>query len=129
MELTDLMIGDVVMLDDKVMKVVEIYDDRFSGLSVRLRGEYGLYSAREVKPVPLTEDLLEANGWDYDKEQSLWFNGREHNTRGLPLFIYASDNAGQLFFCDYITIDSVHELQHCLRQTGQNDLADNFKVE
>ena len=23
----------------------------------------------------------------------------------------------------------VHELQHCLRMTGQNDLADNFKVE
>lgn len=131
MEATDLMVGDIVKLDDQIMEIAAICGKTGVILDSRYRqtDKYGYYLASKVKPIPLTEDLLKTNGWVYDEEQFSWYNCRLHNTHGLSLFIYADDNAGQFFFCDYITIDSVHELQHCLRLAGQKDLADNFKVE
>ena len=129
MKATDLMIGDFVKLDDKIMKVVEIYGSTRVPLtsSCRLIGEYGTYTTGEVDPVPLTEELLRTNAWSYDEGQGGWIDYRVLNMCGVPHSI-SSEKGEKFFFDDSIPISFIHELQHCLRLVGQNDLANNFKI-
>ena len=64
MKSTDLMIGDWVYRPDCYSKVKEIRENGIIGLD-HLRG---IISFEELKPIPLTPEILEKNGFVYDSE-------------------------------------------------------------
>ena len=105
----------------------------------------------QPKPIPLTPEILEKNGWYYgltsDEEDAEQCLGGCHYNRhwcydegaGSISLIFPNDTDGgeliiddqsfnrhlNLVFCDTL---HVHELQRELRLCGLNELADNFKV-
>lgn len=78
----------------------------------------------QVKPIPLTPEILEKNGW---KETEYWYEYKDGNT----IIQYSLSNIWGIingveiehFKCEY-----VHQLQHLLRLCGLDELVDNFKV-
>lgn len=76
------------------------------------------------EPIPLTEDILKANGWKgtalYWSKHKVPFEISILVCRTTPFI------NGHGSVCYYIKY--VHELQHALHLSGLNDLADNFKV-
>lgn len=83
-----------------------------------------------IEPIPLTEEILKMNGFDYpkledgtevkyvmayEKDGLMWLNKEK------DYFFISSSDA-------YIHIYFVHEIQHALRLCGLNELADNFKI-
>lgn len=60
-------IGDIVMYDNKVMVVKEPRDSYHFDLSCHKEGLlYCLVYMDEIKPIPLTTEILEKNGWVKD---------------------------------------------------------------
>ena len=143
MKATDLMIGDKVMV-----KVLSQIPNTYV-LHTWTANDYS--RDIQVKPIPLTPEILEKNGWYYgltsdeeDAEQSL--GGCHYNRHwcydegaGSISLIFPNDTDGgeliiddqsfnrhlNLVFCDTL---HVHELQRELRLCGLNELADNFKI-
>lgn len=68
----------------------------------------------EIEPVPLTEEILKANGLN---DCSMFYDGWNFELTNKKMVV----SVGVIWF--------VHELQHALRLCGLNDLADSFKVE
>ena len=82
----------------------------------------------EIEPIPLTEEILKANGfarkpllksWTIDGELEL-IEDSMGNTK-LEYWFSVSDQ----YICP---IHHVHELQNALRLCGLDELADNFKL-
>lgn len=83
------------------------------------------FEAKDYYPIPISEDILEKNGWtllaNFGGEDYWSENGEFH----LPY------NKGQYRIIIHgivIKITYVHELQRVLRCCGLNDIADNFKI-
>ena len=75
----------------------------------------------QPKPIPLTPEILEKNGW--------WFNVEDEWLHYEVNFTIEKFNGRfQCYDINQIKLDSVHELQHALRLCGLNELADNFKL-
>lgn len=135
MKATDLMIGDKVMV--KVLS--------------QIPNTYVLYTWTtndysrdiQVKPIPLTPEILEKNGWSLDPvlqcytSTPLWLYGE--GSINLLLQFPTKQSAGSLKIIDNQKIRNlsdftwkdrlyIHELQHTLRLCGLDKLADNFKV-
>ena len=143
MKLTDLMIGDKVMV-----KVLSQIPNTYV-LHTWTANDYS--RDIQVKPIPLTPEILEKNGWYYgltsDEEDAEYCLGGCHYDRhwcydegaGSISLIFPNDTDGgeliiddqsfnrhlNLVFCDTL---HVHELQRELRLCGLNELADNFKI-
>lgn len=126
MEAKGLMVGDWVCFDgDKDYS----YPVKIDGLTVSKEGvdagvEGDWYS--QWQPIPLTEDILEANGFVYDAINKRWdkdnlpFTGIKSYGTNFPFMVALSGYIIELHF--------VHELQHALRLCGLTDLVDNFKI-
>ena len=109
MKATELQIGDWILYGDKPVKVLQL-------------SENGKYSW--VKPILLTPEILEKNGW---KNDGLWHEYQDGKNiiqdclpdmRGIINGIEIKE-----FQCKY-----VHQYQHLLRLCGLDELADNFKI-
>lgn len=62
-------VGDVVMYDNKIMVVKEPRDGSHFDLSCHKEGlVYCFVDIDEIKPVSLTQEILEKNWWAKDKE-------------------------------------------------------------
>ena len=126
MEAKELMIGDKVMV-----KVLSQIPDTYV-LHTWTANDYS--RDIQVKPIPLTPEILEKNGikkrrdgymvfgWDGAKQ---WYVALEDFKPQYDFwFITSSDRdlniSGKIRY--------VHQLQHALRLCGLNELADNFKV-
>ena len=109
MKATELQIGDWILYGDKPVKVLQL-------------SENGKYSW--VKPIPLTTEILEKNGW---KETEYWHEYQDNkNTIQCCLPELRGKINGieiEHFKCEY-----VHQYQHLLRLCGLDELADNFKI-
>ena len=113
MEAKELMIGDKVMV--KVLSQIP-------GTYVLHTWTANDYSRDlQVKPIPLTHEILEENGWWLNVEDE-WMHYEVNFT------IEKFNGRFQCYDINQIKLDSVHELQHALRLCGLNELADNFKV-
>ena len=113
MKANELMIGDKV-----VVKVLS----QIPGTYVLHTWTANDYSRDiQVKPIPLTPEILEKNGWWYNVED-MWL----HEEVGF--FIEKFNGRFQCYDINQIKLDSVHELQQTLRLCGLNELADNFKI-
>lgn len=119
MELTDLMVGDWVFVKDYPIKASP----------QKVRPEHFVRSLVEFEPIPLTSEILEKNGFEYDKYYHNWIYDEftikyghliDKEEEGDYLFVWVADTLMKLTY--------VHELQHILRLCGLNDLANNFKL-
>lgn len=89
--------------------------------------------ATAIEPIPLTPEILEANGFKFVGEYE-WSNEihvsryryRDGNGDIKVELNYAPNYDG--FTWKGIEINNVHKLQHALRLCGLTELADNFKV-
>ena len=113
METKELMIGDKVMV-----KVLSQIPDTYV-LHTWTANDYS--RSLQVKPIPLTPEILEKNGWWYGIED-IWLHD------GVSFCVEKWNGKFQCYDITQIKLDSVHELQHALRLCGLTDLADNFKV-
>ena len=128
MEAKELMIGDKVMV-----KVLSQIPDTYV-LHTWTANDYS--RDIQVKPIPLTAEILEKDGWERDIDKEWEYN----NSHILPHYCYQWEKqnvkiemyAGLEGFTISLIIGrrfyAVHELQHALRLCGLDELADNFKV-
>lgn len=136
----DLMVGDRVLLfGDKPVKVdcignVEVYLSDENGIDWRVTYEH-------IKPIPLTTEILEKNGFkkaesDFLSQTWAWaeksekiygrwvqitfynkpINGVSYLTK-IETCSQKGDGVDHIHSCD---IESIHELQHALRLCGIN---------
>ena len=128
MEAKELMIGDKVMV-----KVLSQIPDTYV-LHTWTANDYS--RDIQVKPIPLTAEILEKDGWERDIDKEWEYN----NSHILPHYCYQWEKqnvkiemyAGLEGFTINLIIGrrfyAVHELQHVLRLYGLDELADNFKI-
>ena len=113
---TDLMIGDWVKPSCWNEQVLLVGEGRVTVKS-------DSYTEDEIKPIPLTEEILESNGFVRDDKHEYSMTGSNYNY--LKVRCYADtyfeignafDEEGELqAFAD---IQYVHELQHALKLCG-----------
>ena len=124
----DLMIGDKVMV-----KVLSQIPNTYV-LHTWTANDYS--RDIQVKPIPLTAEILEKDGCERDIDKEWEYN----NSHILPHYCYQWEKqnvkiemyAGLEGFTISLIIGrrfyAVHELQHVLRLYGLDELADNFKI-
>ena len=93
-----------------------------------------------AEPIPLTAEILKANGFVYDgkyEDYSLLYKmsytiyiGHDLDTISVNKYIDTPDGreVGNILSMSH-NIPYVHELQHVLRLCGLSEMADNFKVD
>lgn len=118
------MIGDWILYGDKPVKVLQLSEN----------SKYDW-----VKPIPLTPEILEKNGFEMFKYDGWVHYYRIFGNSALP-FVLHSMIGGEMLSQEVnlfststdtncgIDINYVHELQHALRLCSLNKLADNFKI-
>ena len=112
-------VGDIVMYDNKIMVVKEPRDGSHFDLSCPKEGlVYCLVDIDEIKPVSLTQELLEKNGWVKDKEG--YINDSYHlhlcgKYDGYSVYKVVNDNVVWL-----TGVRNVSDLQHLLFGLGIN---------
>ena len=119
MKANELMIGDWVLCDGKPYQIAEI------GGMVCLDYEKELFAALEdIKPITLTPEILEKNGFTIDEISGLRFR-EEKEVKGTIYEIYWDDGYLEIMSCTYkigeynkSEIQFVHQLQHALRLCG-----------
>lgn len=131
MEITEIMINDLVSHNREVYKVSGILGNAQMAqlFPIKAKNKDGLFHLPcnvyigEITSIPLTEDILKANGFVYDEIADSWYNDRIDN-------LYEDKNGYYKYVDGYeIRFDSVHKFQQYLRICGLNDFADNFKIE
>lgn len=77
----------------------------------------------KCEPIPLTDEVLKANGFIVNTHQAYLIDGIFLD-KGLDGNAYW----WQIGHCPICAINNVHNLQHALRLCGFTELADNFKL-
>lgn len=78
----------------------------------------------DVEPIPLSTEILEANGWrSIGGQFDDWYDNDE-----APFFVEISQESTSLSV-NLLTCRYVHELQHALRLVGMIQSADNLIIE
>ena len=120
--------GDIVKYDNKVMVVKEPRDGSHFDLSCPKEGlVYCLVDIDEIKPVSLTQEILEKNGFEHDTKywSRTGINDQElydyYKKKGLFSLVKDRDEYIIRFSpLLVIVIRYVHELQHFLFGLGLN---------
>lgn len=118
--------GDVVMYDNKIMVVKEPRDGSHFDLSCPKEGlVYCFVGVDEIKPVILTPEILEKNGWKrtqiFIDDDGLEFHTYIDDERCLDLQYYPQYKKFAAFICKQEVlsdIEYVHQLQHLLFGLG-----------
>lgn len=108
--------GDIVEYDNKIMVVKEPRDGIHFDLSSPKEGlVYCFVSVDNMKPVSLTKEILEKNGWKRD--------GKWHYLPTQRAYLYITQDTGQpdeFLICvgdgkhNLTSVSFVHQLQHFL---------------
>lgn len=116
---THLMINDWAIMNNEPRMVDVIY----SHTSVDIYGnEYG---EEDLDPIPLTEELLSLNGFEWTATWGSWcYFGKD---RKFIMVTKGDDGFG--IHGTKIRFNYVHELQNMLRMSGLDYMADNFRLE
>lgn len=127
------MLGDLVMFEGKPYKVIEI--DNYNSCNLVLDMGKKWYEEETcdvsfVEPIPLTEEILEKNGFNDNESESMIYED--------DMFLVSFYRKKRLYLrvkSTYVGALSlhkhkwyVHEVQHALRICGFNEKADNFKI-
>ncbi len=106
MKATDLMLNDLVMCNNKVCKVCSIEGVM---ILVSFKGGEKLTIEDNIEPIPLTPEILEKNGFEYDKNRKAYL-------MGLIFQLHQRfDGSFYLNGVQCLSIGAVHELQHALK--------------
>lgn len=111
--------GDIVEYDNKVMVIKEPRDGSHFDLSCPKEGlVYCLVDIDEIKPVNLTQEILEKNGWKVSSECK-WIYVKEDNVK---IFRLLDDihYAAYIGFVRLLEFQYIHQLQHLLFGLGIN---------
>ena len=113
-------VGDVVMYDNKIMVIKEPREGSHFDLSCPKEGlVYRLVDIDEIKPIPITSEILEKNGWMLYR-LFYWFISKECLKLRLLKFDNYSWNACIGGNVIRINMCSVSDLQHLLFGFGIN---------
>ncbi len=124
-------VNDIVMYDNKIMVIKEPRDGSHFDLSCPEEGlVYCFVGVDEIKPVSLTSDILEKNGWEKDNskffeddDEPEYENRYLNRTYNLSLDLDENEvykgTSGILMSLLYEVI-YVHQLQHLLFGLGIN---------
>lgn len=119
LEASDLMIGDWVYC--RIMNSnARIREICLGFCNIITDHEYVCFA--DLFPIPLTQEILEKNGWYFDDLVYEWYS----NNKAMKL--YGKDCSSLSILDGSVVVGYVHELQHALRLCGLNELADSFKV-
>lgn len=121
----ELMIGDWVLysgeeerLNNKPIQVTGIDADHIEGIYENgASEEVVVLSYKEIEPIPIDVDILEANGWRKKKERLYDLEGRLIEKSGTTWYMYVSEKA-MLHYDPISIMYYVHELQNLLRVTN-----------
>lgn len=111
LQISDLSIGDWVMVKGKAVKVESLGKIRNY---VELEGSLALFHIKAVQPIPVTPEILEKNG--FEKYNGIW-----HQPNSYIEFCRNKDSWERTVNCgeyDIYSIKYIHELQHALRLEG-----------
>ena len=145
MKLTDLAIGDLILINNtphKIQAIDSIDAEILADDELYYVGEDRCHSEDKIEGIPLTPEILEKNGFydSYTKRYYKRFYSNGCFDIAISLVyreIEVSKVCGAGTDCEEEEYGSaiafgndicVHELQHALRLCGLNELADNFKV-
>lgn len=137
MKANELMIGDWVLYHatfdrDTYKKLTTPYNKNIRIESIAeegvneeyCQGDRNWIEYSELQPVPLTEEILEKNGWELSLSCEFYTHKSNRNLKLSNLLGVPSISCfGKISILHY-----VHEFQHVLRLCGLNELADNFKL-
>lgn len=104
-------VGDVVMYDNKIMVIKEPRDGCHFDLSCHKEGlVYCFVGVDEIKPVELTPEILEKNGWEL--YNATWIYKKEY----IRVFRLLDDKtyAAYILGVRVFEFHFIHELQHLL---------------
>lgn len=116
-------VNDIVMYDNKIMVVKEPRDGCHFDLSCPKEWlVYCFVSVEDIKPVVLTPEILEKNGWKKSKiNDCAYFYYKD------GLFLTYTSKDGKFWFDDFdysssicVDLPYVHSLQHLLFGLGIN---------
>lgn len=112
--------GDVVMYDNKIMVVKEPREESHFDLLWNNWIIYSYINIEEVKPIPLTPEILEKNGWKNDG-----YDCYKLPTKRAYLYITKDTKVNDEFLVcvgldmhNLASVSFVHELQHLLFGLG-----------
>lgn len=108
--------GDVVMYGNQIMVIKEQRGRSYFDLLWYKRVVYSNIDIEDIKPVPLTHEILEKNGWEKDKEK--YVNDSYHlylcgKYDGYSVYKVVNDNVVWL-----TGVRNVSDLQHLLFGLG-----------
>ena len=127
MKTNELMIGDWVSAG---------YNSKVTGIdlntdAIRIAGNIGWFKTNEHEPIPITPEILEANGFVPVEIRG----GTEYSnpSAGVGLikvdsYDYWIENIEVGCMSLHGSLKYVHEFQHALRLSGIVELADNFVI-
>ena len=111
-------IGDVVMYGNNIMIIKEPREEGHFDLLWNNWIIYSYINIEEIKPVPLTPDILEKNGWkSINGKYALKIKNANYVVLEFTedgIYVYRHENT--ILF----TIKYIHELQHILFGLGLN---------
>jgi len=83
-----------------------------------------------IEPVPLTEEILKANGFEYRENDNEWWHYDDYPFSDFQIGFKDPFDMRMVVSCNItnVRVNYVHELQHALRACKLDYLADNFEV-
>lgn len=126
MNAKELMICDLVIYEDNIHKITDLSLCIDESVLVHVDGYECHIFEHEISPIPLTKEILKANGfWEEGGGFAKFFPGVGKFTTWKSRI---EDIQCTLFGTVELPLRYVHQLQHALRLCGLQELADNFKV-
>lgn len=130
MKVNEIMVGDLFSFNGNKYKIEDIY--KRGAIHVEDYPEGGRaefitdFILEELQPIPLTDEILEKNGWELCDDNAKFFPGtwvgsillrkEEGGFRILAVSDYDDEDTNDTPFI----IRYVHELQHAMRMCGIN---------
>ena len=116
-------IGDIVEYDNKVMVVKEPRDGNHFDLSFHKEGlVYCFVGVEDIKPVVLTQEILEKNRWRTQNRWYYYLDVAEWFISYIGIDFKHKSNKGHLYVevdgNNIVEIQYCHELQHFLFGLG-----------
>ena len=142
MKLTDLAIGDLILINNtphKIQAIDSIDDEILADDELYYVGEDRCHSEDKIEGIPVTPEILEKNGFEMFKYDGWVHYYRIFGNSAIP-FVLHSMIGGEMLSQEVgifststdtncgIEVNYVHELQHALHLCRLNKLAENFKV-
>jgi len=125
MKLNELMVGDWVYIHEPECKGHRI--DAIDELDGQVGADGEVYDECDIRPIPLTEDILAKNGFKKQEDVNEWSYYKSKDGKGQYMILWSMDY-------NYLEIGSyteefgefnrmgimryVHQLQHALRLCG-----------